>query len=109
MMYMSCSSDLFSAVTRSRTINDVAATAEEARFLIHVASRAARDDVAEGSNHRKRAAQNQNMDARSSWIAAPSQSAIGFATNMQVNQVAGPSRLPLSPFRPLTPLPTMSF
>lgn len=85
--------------------NDVAATAEEAQFLICVASRAARNDVAEGLNRCKRAAHNQNMDARSSWIATP-QAAIGFTTNIQVNQVASSSRLPLSPFRHLTLLPT---
>jgi hypothetical protein len=111
---VSCSSDLFSAGTRSRTIPVlqtiyIAAAADEARFLIRVASRAARDDVAEGSNRRKRGVQNQNEDARSSRIAAPSQPAMGFTTNTQVNQVSGPSRLPLSSLRQLAPLPTVSF
>ena len=89
--------------------NDIAAAAEEARFLIRVASRAARDDVAEGSNRHKRGVQNQNEDARSSWIVAPSQPAMGFTTNAQVNQVASPSRLPLSSLQHLAPLPTVSF
>ena len=63
---------------------------------------AAHDDVMEGSNRgrRKRVAQNQNVDARSSRIVVPSQSVIGFPhstpTNVQVNQVAGPWRLLLS-------------
>ena len=74
-----------------------------------MASCAARDDVAEGSNRRNRGVQNQNVDARSSRIAAPSQPAMGFTTNAQVNQVAGPLRLPLSSLRYLAPLPTVSF
>jgi hypothetical protein len=74
-----------------------------------VASRAACDDVAEGSNRHKQGVQNQNVDARSSRIAVPSQPAMGFMTNTQVNQVAGPSRLPLSSLQHLSPLPTVSF
>lgn len=97
--------------------NAIAATAEETRSTIRAASRASRIDVPEHSNRRRRVAQNQNADARPSQIMAPSQCTIGLPpltpeptpSNVWVNQVAGPSRLPLAPFRQLAPLRIVSF
>jgi hypothetical protein len=92
--YLLCSSDLFFFCrylqpNHTHGTNDIAATAEEAWSLIHVASHAARGDITEGSNRRKRVAQNQDVDARSSRIVVPSQTVIGFhistTTNAQVD------------------------
>jgi len=68
----------YSQLNYTHRTNDIATTAEEAQSLIRAASHAACDDVTEGLNRHKRAAQNQNVDARSSWVAAPSQPAMGL-------------------------------
>jgi len=91
--------------------NAIAAAAEETRSTIRAASRSTRIDVTEDLGRRRRVAQNQNVDARPSWTTVPSQCTIGFPpptpeptpANVQVNQVAGPSRLPLAPLQHIAP------